>query len=105
MTYHDLDCPCGHTAYADCDLCACMPEPGECMWEQAWGDHYAGGIDSCRKPALGNSRRCAAHGGTDLNVRISKLAHILRITLNMELTPDERIQYRCVLDKLFTPCK
>jgi hypothetical protein len=105
MTYHDLDCSCGHTGYADCDLCACMPEPGGCTWEQTWGDQYGGGIDTCCKPALGNSRLCGSHGGNDLNVRISKLAHILRNALNLELTVAERAEYRRVLDKLFTPCK
>lgn len=75
------------------------------MWEETWGDQYGGGINSCRDPALGNSRCCARHGGSDLPVRISKLAHILRITLNMELTEEERVSYRRVLDKLFTPCK
>lgn len=105
MTYHDLDCSCGHTGYTDCDLCACMPEPGECMWEQVNGDHHYGWIDSCREMALGNSRRCGRHGGTDLPIRISKLAHILRNALNLELTVAERAEYRRVLDKLFTPCK
>lgn len=110
MTYHHTDCECGHEGFegclstADCDLCACMPEGYQCRWEETWGDQYGGGIDACRADALGDSQRCARHGGSDLSVRLRKLAHMLRMTLTSELMPVEREQYRRVLDKLFTPC-
>jgi hypothetical protein len=108
MTIHDDDCECKHVGHEglpasiDCDLCACMPLAGTCRWEEIWGDHYAGGINTCRDEALSGSDRCARHGGTDLHVRLTKCSAIARLALSGKLRyAADRDRYKRVLDKLF----